>query len=142
MWAHYGDHHRGVCLEFDAHRPDICNAVRVQYREKYPPFRIDHDKDVTPLYTKSADWQYENEYRLIAEEERAAFRDGTIKTRDQFFTLPDGWLTSVIIGAKMPNADRDAIEELVSRSKNKLLIREAKPASDRYELVIEPPIEP
>ena len=88
MWAHYADHHRGICFEINVQQPNLCAAIQVQYSKKYPTYRLDHDNDTSPLYMKSSDWQYEEEYRLIAEEKAGAFSDLTLKTKDQFYELP------------------------------------------------------
>jgi hypothetical protein len=61
MWAHYADHHRGICLEIDVRQRDLCAAIQVQYGKTYPTFRLDDDRDLSPFYTKSSDWQYEEE---------------------------------------------------------------------------------
>jgi Protein of unknown function (DUF2971). len=140
MWAHYADHHRGVCLEFDMLKPNLCAAIQVQYREMYPSFHLNDGKDLSPLYTKSFHWQYEEEYRLIAQEESSAFPVDTIITRNQLYDLPAGSLTSVIIGALASEQNRRTIKEIVSRSNSALLIREARCAPDRYEVMIDPSI--
>lgn len=140
MWAYYADDHRGVCLEFDMYRKDLCGAIQVEYRDTYPSFRLNDDRDVSPLYTKSHHWQHEEEYRLIAQEEAHAFAATTIMTQDGFYTLPPGSLTSIIIGANTPQANRQVIEEIVRRSGSGLLIRQATPAPGRYELVIDPAV--
>jgi hypothetical protein len=140
MWAHYADHHRGVCLEFDMRKPDLCAAIQVQYREMYPSFHLNDGKDLSPLYTKSFHWQYEEEYRLIAQEESSAFPVDTMITSNQLYHLPAGSLTSIIIGARASEQDRRTIREIVSRSNSGLLSREARCAPDRYELMIDPPI--
>ena len=72
MWAHYAASHTGVCLEFDAltapFTPET-GATKIEYRTTYPAHDI-----VTigyePLVTKSSDWSYEAEWRLIGENER------------------------------------------------------------------------
>ena len=140
MWAHYADHHRGVCLEINVRQTDLCTAIQIQYRETYPSFRLDGDRDLSPLYTKSSDWQYEDEYRLIAQEEHHAFNHPTLKTRDQFYKLPSGSLLSIIIGANAPDETRSMIRSIVGRSGSNLRIREARRAADRYALLIDPPI--
>ena len=140
MWAHYADHHRGICLEINVRQPDLCAAIQVQYRETYPSFRLDADRDLSPFYTKSSDWQYEDEYRLIAEEEDRAFSDRTLKTRNQFYKLPSGSLISIIIGVHAPDETRRTIRSIVDRSGKNLSIRQAARAPDRYEILIDPPI--
>ncbi len=141
MWAHYADHHRGVCLEINVHHGDLCAAIQVQYREKYPAFRLDDHQDLSPFYTKSSDWQYEEEYRLIAEEEQGAFDHRTLKTQDQFYRLPPGSLTCIIIGARASDEDRRTIRKIIDHSSRNLLVRQATRAPDRYELLIDPPID-
>ena len=139
MWAHYADHHRGVCLEINVGQFDLCAAIQVQYREMYPTFRLDDDQDLSPLYTKSFDWKYEDEYRLIAQEEHGSFDHPTLKTEDQFYKLPLGSLAS---RARASEEDRRTIRTIVDSSGSNLLIRQAARASDRYELLIDPPILP
>src|SRR5262249_27057848 len=68
MWGHYADHHRGVCLEFDAHSPDFRKAIEVDYSAEYPKYSLAERTDISPFHSKSADWSYEQEYRLIAQE--------------------------------------------------------------------------
>ena len=83
MWAHYGDKHRGICLEFDVWQPNLSSAIRVQYRETYPTFPLDDGTDISPFYTKSAEWAYEEEYRLIAQEKEHAFGLETLITENR-----------------------------------------------------------
>lgn len=84
MWSHYADSHRGVCFEFDYESPKF---YRVIYQDKREQFDImaglqtalaskmlnsgeDYDLssiDLTlkPFYSKSKEWQYEDEVRGI-----------------------------------------------------------------------------
>jgi hypothetical protein len=140
MWAHYADHHRGICLEINVRQPNLCSAIQVQYRKTYASFRLDDHRDVSPFYTKSSDWQYEDEYRLIAEEERGAFDHRTLKTQDQFYKLPSGSVMSIIIGAKAPEETHKTVRDIVNRSGSNVLLRQARRAPSRYELLIDPPI--
>ncbi|MBH8559866.1 DUF2971 domain-containing protein [Hymenobacter negativus] len=71
MWAHYSDSHRGLCLKFDvAADPDaFVFPFKVKYRDNYP--RLNHIRapegaSVREMVTtKSKDWEYENEYRVM-----------------------------------------------------------------------------
>ena len=85
MWSHYADHHRGVVFEFipDELRASALLISRpVKYmRERPLIYRTPEDlirnaimtplldsvKHMTesPIYTKSVEWEYEEEYRLI-----------------------------------------------------------------------------
>ena len=141
MWAHYADKHHGICLELDVWKQDLVSAIKVQYRETYPTFSLGEHDDLSPFYTKSAEWQYEDEYRLISEEEGTAFSDGTLKTRDGFYMLPKDALKSVIIGALATDTVRKQIRSLVDRISPEVVVRQARCMPDRYQLAIEPPLE-
>lgn len=84
MWSHYGNLHKGVCLEFEN---DIIPLYIVSYSNEKPKFNIElatkividaklkHKKpslndnlrdNIIYLYkTKSKDWEYEKEVRFI-----------------------------------------------------------------------------
>lgn len=81
MWANYADKHRGVCLKFDVLKdtdfffPGGSKPIgiirNVEYKEKYPkinPYDAIIEKSVIKNlpFTKSSDWFYEKEFRVIA----------------------------------------------------------------------------
>ncbi len=140
MWAHYGDKHHGICLEFDATQKDLCAAIKVQYRETYPTFPLNDGEDISPFYTKSADWEYEDEYRLISEEEGTAFDKDTLKTRNGFCHISEDALKSVIVGSLAPPKVRAKIKEMVARIAPAVVVRQATCLPDRYQLRIDPPV--
>jgi len=69
MWSHYSDKHRGICLEFDAAQALIGGAFQVRYSDALPVLDV---LSLSPevvfqiFVTKSPDWRYENEYRILA----------------------------------------------------------------------------
>lgn len=68
FWAHYAGSHRGFCVEYDATVLPIKYAFKVNYSNIYPRARYPAPADkrmLEPLLTKSNDWKYEDEYRLI-----------------------------------------------------------------------------
>jgi hypothetical protein len=71
MWAHYGDRHRGVCLGFDvddAHcRPVgyIPDRLADVLNEKPRLGDLNFEKLLLIMTTKSSEWSYEKEQRLI-----------------------------------------------------------------------------
>jgi Protein of unknown function (DUF2971) len=136
MWGHYADHHRGVCLEFDVQTPDFSLAIQVDYNAAYPNFSLADDNDLSPFHTKSSDWAYEQEYRLIAQEENEALRPGTLMTRDGFFQFSECALVSIIIGASAGDDTRREVRELARSSG--LLVRTATRVPHRYELTFDP----
>lgn len=67
MWAHYADGHNGFCIEYDfssEFRKDMISFNHVKYA------KVDLSKDTLSLpeafATKSKEWKYENEVRLIS----------------------------------------------------------------------------
>lgn len=81
MWSHYADNHAGICIEYsfdidDFGRNDFnANSVSRFFKVKYIdaqlcPINFETDGGVTlspekAFFTKSNDWEYENEVRLL-----------------------------------------------------------------------------
>ncbi len=77
MWAHYADNHQGMCVEYDlvkmvkelnlAPIPVIYSNERVILNKLNPStvYQDAHAKVIEGLTTKSLDWSYENEWRVI-----------------------------------------------------------------------------
>ena len=134
MWAHYGGSHRGVALEFDTCVDQLVGAYRVYYRDEYPPVRL-YDEDannaiLVPVFTKSAVWRYENEYRLVASEHGPVNPDME-HTENSVLRLRDGALSGLVIGCL---CDTDHVLDLVDRHAPHLRVRKAVRLPDRYEL--------
>jgi hypothetical protein len=70
LWSHYSQKHKGICLGFDISRKRIEDVKYAKERLSPPQ---DAPKTLTPelkkqlLYTKSHDWQYEQEVRFVVE---------------------------------------------------------------------------
>ena len=91
MWAHYADKHKAICIEYMF--PDFLldKALEVSYSEHYPVFYLpDSDKDLRQLLSKSAAWAYENEYRLISQEQKTATPHDTLIAQGGFLQIPKG----------------------------------------------------
>ena len=143
MWAHYADAHQGVCLEFDARTAPFTRqsaATKVEYQKVYPAYDV-VTVSYEPLVTKSADWSYEAEWRVIAEERAFALSNETLKTNDGFLLMPEGVLKSVTIGCLANEYRRKLIARIVQDKAPDVAIRQAVPATDRYELWIDPPFD-
>jgi hypothetical protein len=75
MWSHYGNKHRGVCLSFDIEEDKSLFgefSFAVEYPVTYPQFNAIKEKEADDylkrlfLYaTKSSEWSYEKEVRVI-----------------------------------------------------------------------------
>jgi hypothetical protein len=137
MWAHYGNKHQGLCLEFDATVEKVWRARKVAYGDKLPLANADYMRDndallEVALLTKSLEWRYEEEYRLLG-------RDGKLDptfilaTEGNFLKLPVGAITGVIAGVR---ADIDRVREIVHRVAPGLPIRRAVQRPHEYHLDI------
>ncbi len=100
MWSHYADRHRGICLGFNVRRDLV---KKVSYRADRILHRLDTEEDPGRLpeklkkqllYTKSANWSYEEEYRALIN-----LKDTNTENNLQFINLnKDIELAEVILG--------------------------------------------
>jgi len=76
MWSHYGDYHKGMCLEYDfldCDEDTYAMLMPVIYTEEIPSINhdaIDNDSHCESyalklVLFKSKEWEYEKEWRLI-----------------------------------------------------------------------------
>jgi hypothetical protein len=76
MWSHYGDQHRGICIEYDTTEQNHPRLAAVNYRAPRAIKASDlirwkalNDEDArvrvmqTYFYAKSKEWKYEKEWR-------------------------------------------------------------------------------
>lgn len=139
MWSHYSRHHQGICLEFDARNDVFGSALKVDYRETYPGLALDsddNDQAVLTLIVKSAVWEYENEFRIIAEERSRAIGNDTLKTDDDFLAYPPGSLKAVIVGCQADDATVREIRQIVERHKPGVAIKRAVRTPNHYSLTL------
>jgi hypothetical protein len=139
MWSHYADNHTGICLEYRCQNVVFGEALKVSYFKEYPSFSLvdkNNDAALQLLLSKSKVWEYENEYRLIAQEEVAAASRETLLTLGSRLQLGSGMLKSIILGCLMQEAEKKAIVELVKSLNFPVRLRQTKRVKDKYQLVI------
>lgn len=116
MWAHYADGHRGVCLAFAApilFHQESFSMIKVMYSEESPKYNVVRELltfgesaeyhfrfDQIVLGTKTNEWAYEKEVRLISHQ----------KGKNAFTSLA---LAGVILGHKMASDDIVRISEIM-----------------------------
>lgn len=139
MWSHYADKHSGICIEFDANVFPFNMATPVKYVSVYPAWTVDA-AGADELLTKAAQWAYEREWRLVAEERSApATWPDTIKVDNGFLSISNNAVKSITIGCLASTARRAEISTLVSALRSSILVRQADRPLDRYELRVTPP---
>lgn len=138
MWAHYAESHKGIVLRLRSipENDSIFGIAKpVQYVDKLPDL-MSEDKIIALLsgsgrvsetvmmekliYTKSADWKYEREWRISA-------GDGWNKS-DPFEDIKFGReeLDGIIFGARTPHHERLSIMELARAQSSAISFFEAK----------------
>lgn len=131
LWSHYGDSHRGICIEFERTEGELSydhNKCRpVLYEDKYPiPSLADilQDKNLLTnkaVFTKSAHWSYEKEWRIWKEKGNALHET-------------PGKITAIILGCSWVG-DIKEIENFASQHSASIL--KAKIIDGRYALQLE-----
>src|SRR5512135_205937 len=78
MWAHYADEHRGVVVEIETSDPaflepdpDRQDPREVRYSFSRPRLSVDDQVLLDVFFTKSPQWEYEREYRIVRRLEHA-----------------------------------------------------------------------
>ncbi len=108
MWSHYADRYAGAVVEFDAAHEFFAHPIDVEYRARRPRRHIDDylagvPIPVSELCTKSDQWAYEQEVRIIR---RLVDCENTGKVDLRGFpiytqTLPIEAIKSVMLGERM-----------------------------------------
>lgn len=82
MWSHYGDSHKGFCLEFDTDYAPFTKMFPIRYSEEVPEIDADkilenenNDLEVIKAYllSKYIDWEYEKEWRILHKEKLPSY---------------------------------------------------------------------
>ena len=128
MWAHYGKAHTGYCLEFDASEGTfIGKAHEVRYQKEYPVVQMiptDPDRGKKGLLTKSLDWDYEEEWRIITPEGRG------------HIDFPFHELVGIIFGCKIRDEHAGIVKKLIASRDYPVKIYRAVINSSYYKLDI------
>jgi len=155
MWSHYADGHKGICVGFRAVQVSdrsagfLCDSAgsvsaqgtlpsrdalpvwKVHYEDSFPKmnlYTMDIDREMLfgPLITKSPEWAYEKEWRVIA---------GADKTKRE---LPTGCIACVILGSRTLKVLRKGIADLVRQHQPDAKLYQATIRPDSYALDIVP----
>ncbi len=113
MWAHYAQSHQGLVIELDGTHPffnqrrypsDEFGYLReVVYQAERPQVIISELEDLaTILLTKSEEWRYEAEWRMLRPLTGMAEVKEFKGEKIYLFTLPPSCIKRVILGYRMP----------------------------------------
>jgi DUF2971 family protein len=144
MWSHYASQHRGIVVELDENHPwfhqkktpadDLRHLVQVSYVQNPHP-RTWNDLDgIVLLYTKTAEWAYEREWRIIR-----PLKEGMEVSPGKFcFDVPPDAVRSIIFGCRMTPALEQQIRISIAQNPQlgHICFKRAKQAdSGRIEIV-------
>lgn len=153
MWSHYGDKHKGICVEFD--RPDK-DFLDVKYSKKRCKFDLEdttrrvlgymlsneevdvNDKGLIrciskPFIVKSFDWQYEEEVRCILSPNSEG-----VSTLEELslYKMPTN-ISKIYIGFKVDKTSEE-YKNLITLANNKnIMILELKTSDDLFSVIEE-----
>ena len=119
MWSHYANSHRRICLEFSCQNVTFSGVLKVSYYDAYPAPTLASDEDndnIQPQITRGKAWDYEDEYRLIAQEKSGATADDTLVTKNDLLKFPPDALTAVILGCLVEPPVTKQVQQLLARA--------------------------
>lgn len=121
MWAHYANEHSGFCIEYEfSHNEFMRNNIKeriasrllnIKYALNDKPFNVEEKEPFTvsdAFLTKSADWKYENEVRLIQ------YKPAGGALRQQYRLDPETKVSAIYFGVRCPDTTISIIKKLVS----------------------------
>jgi hypothetical protein len=136
LWSHYAAKHKGMCLGFDVRRRMV---EKVEYVDDRLRDLLDEEEPEIPddiraqlCRTKSSEWSYERELRVLVE-----LKDGTFESPHYFRPFSDDMrLAEVILG---PKCDRSLSEvgALVRRVNVDAAVFEARLALRSFRVVLQ-----
>ncbi len=139
MWAHYSDGHRGFCMEFDP----VTIFPEGQYENPPLPVRVEYKLDYLnvniftglpeQLYsflflTKSRDWEYEREWRVIV--------DPVANLHNKWNKFNPDALTRVILGCVIEPAVEEKILGWINEGPTNPKIVRARKSQSQFKLEI------
>ena len=110
MWSHYGDSHRGICLQFQVSRYPLIlrRLARVTYSDRFPEINwISPAFEQECLYAatnKHSRWSYENEWRLIQ-----------LDSAGSYLNFEPSFLSGIILGAKISVSSIGEITRMLTK---------------------------
>ena len=156
MWSHYGDKHRGACIEFEIENNDfrkvtydkdmkpfeLTKALQIIFGHEFAGEEADYNDEkyyflCDPLLTKAIGWEYEGEVRCLysANKPNPKIRDGETKEKKKIKLLFDTLKAKkVYLGC---NASKEFIKDVKDCSGD-IPIMKMKKLEGKYCLIAEP----
>jgi hypothetical protein len=132
MWAHYANSHKGFCIGFNIEKLKSLEegiVVEVIYDNKMPIMPLFNDiKDyIKLLITKSLDWKYEKEYRIL----KSYYSNKTINFSSDI-------VENIVLGLNMKESYKKEIISIIKRDFPGTRIFEARKNKSEFKLDLIP----
>lgn len=142
MWAHYARRHEGFLIEFNSEHAffhqrcgengEFGELMRVKYGNR--PKTVMIEATIGDLFfTKSIDWSYELEWRVVLPLERAAEAAEDGEWPLHLFALDSGCITGVVLGCRMADTDRASVLKTLGTSEALRHVRLQQAVEDKHE---------
>jgi hypothetical protein len=147
MWAHYADSHKGALLEFDELASCFCQDHKdgnygilheVMYAERRPLVGTQGEASALAslILTKSIDWSYERELRMLLPLSRADHAVTVAAMKLHLINAPSAALRSITIGCRASKIFTTDILRIASA--RRIPVRKASLDDQAYCLSYEP----
>ncbi len=140
MWAHYADEHKGAVVKFKCipeKETALCVALPVKYSDKVPmltPEQMFQNNDTIIklilnelLLTKSTDWAYEKEWRVILLEQCSG------QDYDLRGILEDE-IEAVYLGCRIEEKDKKEIVDIVKTKRKNVKLFQAHKSKKEFKV--------
>lgn len=146
MWSHYSNSHKGVCVGFDlnilcSYLNNVCpkklTLERIKYTEKFESidyFRNPNKALINLMITKSIDWEYEKEIRILFS--HVDFKGDILA----FYPFCKEAVNKVLLGSKMKDDEKLMIIEICKEKYPKAKIFEMELDKNSFNLISRPAI--
>jgi len=129
MWEKYADNYSGICIGFDKFVLQntihvIESSVRYENSPKRNLFDSPEEWYMKMLSTKSTDWEYENEYRMLK-------LDSAYKT----FTIPLEGIVEVIFGHSIQKDKKEKMITIIGKNNPQCRIYDIKYEESIVEII-------
>jgi hypothetical protein len=146
MWATYANSHRGICVGFSSRAlVDFSDRLfdkdgipghlwRVEYVDDYPVIDalslnyVQGDWGLRAVRTKSRDWEYQEEHRLVI---------GGRSDLRRTHSLPDEAIAVVILGCRMHASYKEEIKSILRTKTTRIELLQAELKENSFELHFE-----
>ena len=133
LWSHYAEAHTGICLGFATDNHEFGEAIEVIYAKDLPTldfFERGNEANLKAMaLTKSDEWKYEHEFRMVSQEPTI---HGLPMVIDHKYKFSPEHLVEVVMGCNIKPVDEAFVREMVALSPTPIKIRRAIRSTHRF----------